>query len=133
MGQRTTREIGPRFSRLLLRLRIFFQDRMRHRSGIESASLRKVDNDGDLRLLRGRITYKNAVGSCAAGGRRRARLSGHFQPFHVSSMRRAISDRVLQTVKYGLVGRNIAASLSHREPTISGKQLDRRDLDSALA
>src|SRR6266700_5009885 len=117
---------------LLLEFRKRAENRLSHGGSIQSAALRKENNDSNLGLLRWRIADEETVRPLRVAGDGRARFPGDVHAAHISCMRHAKGDRVFQSVKDRRVNAQDILAFAKRQLAVSLEQFEWRDGNAAI-
>src|SRR6266702_2688107 len=101
------------------------ENRLSHGGSIQSAALRKENNNSNLGLLRWRIADEETM--------RLLRVAGDVHAAHISCMRHAKGDRVFQSAKDRRANAQDILAFAKRQLAVSFEQFEWRDRNPAIA
>src|SRR5260370_28275473 len=109
------------------------ENRLSHGGSIQSAALRKENDNSNLGLLRWCIANEETVRLLRVAGDGRARFPGDVHAAHISCMRHAKGDAVFQSAKDRRVNAQDILAFAKRQLAVAFEQCEWRDRNPAIA
>src|SRR5260370_15035938 len=109
------------------------ENRLSHGGSIQSAALRKENNNSNLGLFRWRIADEETMRLLRVAGDGRARFPRDVHAVHISCMRHAKGDGVFQSAKDRRVNAQDILAFAKRQLAVGFEQFEWRDRKPAIA